>query len=102
MCIAGAGAVSHEQLCELSEKVFQLQLRCIPSISEAIADKLAEQFSDIESLQDALRDVNTSPRIRVNRLILQIRTTTSVVTCWLAGWFGGFLKLLCWRSFTCF
>ena len=49
-----------------SENVFQLQLRCIPSISEAIADTLAERFSDIESLQDALRDVKTFPRIRVS------------------------------------
>ena len=45
--------------------MFQLQLRCIPSISEAIADTLAERFSDIETLQEALRDVKAFPRIRI-------------------------------------
>ena len=47
------------------ENVLLLQLMCIPSISEKIAEALAERFSDIEDLQESLRDVKAFPRIQI-------------------------------------
>lgn len=45
--------------------VFTRQLMCVPTVSERIAMSLVKQFGDLESLQDALRDVGSFPRIQI-------------------------------------
>ena len=55
---------SKRQRC--SQNVFLMQLMCIPTISEKIAETLTERFCDLESLQDALRDVKAFPHIRIS------------------------------------
>ena len=47
------------------ETVWIRQLMCIPSISERIARLLLDHFGDLRALQDALEDLNSSPRIRL-------------------------------------
>ena len=47
------------------ENVFARQLMCVPSISERIAMCLVHHFGDLESLQAALRDVKTFPRVEI-------------------------------------
>ena len=48
------------------ENVWVRQLMCIPSISERIAQKLLEHFGDMRRLREALADVRTFPRIRLD------------------------------------
>jgi ERCC4-type nuclease len=49
-----------------SETVWIRQLMCIPSISEHIARQLLGHFGSLRSLQDALADLDSFPRIRLN------------------------------------
>ena len=49
-----------------AETVWLRQLMCIPSISERIARKLLEQFGDLRSLQAALGDLSSFPRVRLD------------------------------------
>ena len=49
-----------------SETVWVRQLMCIPSISEHIARQLLGHFGSLRSLQDALADLDSFPRIRLN------------------------------------
>ena len=49
-----------------SETVWKRQLMCIPSISERIARLLLEHFGDLRELQDALEDLKSFPRIRLD------------------------------------
>jgi len=49
-----------------SETVWMRQLVCIPSISERIARTLLEHFGTLRALQEALADVKTFPRIRLD------------------------------------
>ena len=49
-----------------SETVWVRQLMCIPSISEHIARQLLGHFNSLRSLQDALADLDSFPRIRLN------------------------------------
>ena len=48
------------------ETVWIRQLMCIPSISERIARLLLDHFGDLRALQDALEDLNSFPRIRLD------------------------------------
>ena len=58
---------SRRKRCAQADAVFVLQLMCIPSISEKIAEALAGHFGDIESLQEHLRgDVKAFPCIRIS------------------------------------
>ena len=38
---------------------------CIPSVRERIAEHLVDRFGDMETLQTALRDVRSFPRIQI-------------------------------------
>ena len=49
-----------------ADTVFVRQLMCIPSVSERVARKLVEQFGTIGSLQLALRNLETFPRVRLD------------------------------------
>ena len=49
-----------------SETVWVRLLMCIPSISERIARKLLEHFGALRALQEALEDVESFPRIRLD------------------------------------
>ena len=49
-----------------SETVWIRQLMCIPSISERIARKLLEHFGDMRRLREALGDMNSFPRVRLD------------------------------------
>ena len=49
-----------------SETVWVRQLMCIPSISARIARLLLEHFSNLRELQDALEDLNSFPKIRLD------------------------------------
>ena len=48
------------------ETVWIRQLMCIPSISERIARLLLEHFGNLRELQDALADLNSFPKIRLD------------------------------------
>ena len=45
--------------------MFARQLMCVPSVSERIARALVDHFCDLETLQDALRDTSTFPRVQI-------------------------------------
>ena len=49
-----------------SETVWIRQLMCIPSISERVARKLLEHFGDMLTLREALGDMNSFPRVRLD------------------------------------
>ena len=49
-----------------SETVWIRQLMCIPSISERVARKLLEHFGDMRTLREALGDMNSFPRVRLD------------------------------------
>ena len=49
-----------------AETVWLRQLMCIPSISERIARKLLEHFGALRSLQAALGDLSSFPRVRLD------------------------------------
>ena len=53
-----------------ADNVFLLQLMCVPSISEKIAEKLVEHFVDLETLQASLRESRSGgksfPQIRLS------------------------------------
>ena len=49
-----------------SETVWIRQLMCIPSISERIARLLLEHFGNLRELQDALEDLKSFPKIRLD------------------------------------
>jgi len=48
------------------ETVWIRQLMCIPSISERIARLLLEHFGNLRALQDALEDLKSFPKIRLD------------------------------------
>ena len=48
------------------ETVWVRQLMCIPSISERIARLLLEHFVNLRALQEALEDIDSFPKIRLN------------------------------------
>ena len=48
-----------------AENVFARQLMCVPSVSERIAVTLVKHFGDVEALQDALRDTQTFPKVKI-------------------------------------
>ena len=48
-----------------AESVFIRQLMCVPSVSERIAVTLVKHFGDVEALQDALRDTQTFPKVKI-------------------------------------
>ena len=48
------------------ETVWIRQLMCIPSISERIARLLLEHFGNLRDLQDALEDLKSFPKIRLD------------------------------------
>ena len=56
---------SKRQRASDGDSVFVRQLMCIPSVSEGIATRLVQHFGDLESLQAALRDVRSFPRIQI-------------------------------------
>ena len=49
-----------------SETVWIRILMCIPSVSERIARKLLEHFGDMRRLREALGDMNSFPRVRLD------------------------------------
>ena len=49
-----------------SETVWKRQLMCIPSISERIARLLLEHFGNLRGLQDALEDLKSFPKIKLD------------------------------------
>ena len=49
-----------------SETVWIRQLMCIPSISERIARLLLEHFGSLRELQEALQDLRSFPKVRLN------------------------------------
>ena len=49
-----------------SETVWIRQLMCIPSISERIARLLLEHFGNLRALQEALEDLKSFPKIRLD------------------------------------
>ena len=49
-----------------SETVWIRQLMCIPSISERIARLLLKHFGKLRELQEALEDIDSFPRIRLD------------------------------------
>ena len=49
-----------------AETVWIRQLMCIPSISERVALLLLDHFGNLRALQDALEDLNSFPRIRLD------------------------------------
>jgi ERCC4-type nuclease len=61
---------SKRQRASEADNVFARQLMCVPSVSERIAVRLVEQFGDLEALQDALRDVQTFPKIQIGKTCL--------------------------------
>ena len=50
-----------------ADNVFARQLMCVPSVSERIAVALVERFGDVETLQDALRDAQTFPKVQIGK-----------------------------------
>ena len=52
------------------DNVFVRQLLCVPSVSEKFAVALVQQFGDLETLQGALRDVKTFPKIQIGKTCL--------------------------------
>ena len=48
-----------------ADTVFARQLMCVPTVSERIATTLVRHFQDLESLQAALRDVRSFPRLQI-------------------------------------
>ena len=49
-----------------SETVWIRQLMCIPSVSERIARLLLKHFGNLRELQDALEDLKSFPKIRLD------------------------------------
>ena len=49
-----------------SETVWLRQLMCIPSISERIARTLLAHVGSLRAIQEALKDIDSFPRIRLN------------------------------------
>ena len=49
-----------------AETVWIRQLMCIPSISERIARLLLEHFGNLRELQDALEDLKSFPKIKLD------------------------------------
>ena len=49
-----------------SETVWVRQLMCIPTISERIARLLLDHFGNLRAIQDALMDLKSFPRIRLD------------------------------------
>ncbi len=49
-----------------SETVWIRQLMCIPSISERAARKLLDHFGNLRELQEALEDIDSFPKIRLD------------------------------------
>ena len=49
-----------------SETVWVRQLMCIPSISERIARLLLDQIGNVRELQEALEDIDSFPKIRLD------------------------------------
>ena len=49
-----------------SETVWVRQLMCIPSISERISRKLLAHFGSLRAIQEALEDIDSFPRIRLD------------------------------------
>ena len=54
-----------KRVCD-SETVWIRQLMCIPSISERIARLLLDHFVTLRALQEALEDIDSFPRIRLD------------------------------------
>ena len=48
-----------------ADSVFVRQLMCVPTVSERIGAALCKHFGDLESLQDALRDARTFPKVQI-------------------------------------
>ena len=48
-----------------ADSVFSRQLMCVPSVSEKIAVALVQHFGDLETLQEALRDVQSFPKVQI-------------------------------------
>ena len=53
-----------------TDSVFARQLMCVPSVNENIAVAIVQQFGDLEALQEALRDVQTFPKIQIGKTYL--------------------------------
>ena len=58
--------VSKRQRGAEVETVWTRQLMCIPSISERIARLLLEHFGNLRALQEALEDLKSFPKIRLD------------------------------------
>ena len=56
---------SKRQKTSEADSVFVRQLMCVPTVSERIATALSKHFANLESLQDALRDARTFPKVLV-------------------------------------
>ena len=66
------------------ETVWIRQLMCIPSISERIARLLLEHFGNLRELQDALEDLNSFPKIRLDERTCIGKTRLKMLARYLA------------------
>ena len=57
---------SKRQKTSEADSVFVRQLMCVPTVSERIARALTEHFANLESLQDALRNARTFPKVQID------------------------------------
>ena len=67
------------------ETVWIRQLMCIPSISERIARLLLEHFGNLRELQDALEDLNSFPKIRLDERTCIGKTRLKMLARYLAS-----------------
>ena len=56
---------SKRQKTSEADSVFVRQLMCVPTVSERIATALSKHFANLESLQDALREAHTFPKVLI-------------------------------------
>ena len=61
-----APPLSKRKRHEDADVVFLRILMCVPSVSEAVARKLADHFGSLAGLQEALRSTNKFPRIQLS------------------------------------
>ena len=59
-------ATKHTPEKSEADSVFVRQLMCVPTVSERIATALSKHVGgDLESLQEALRDIRTFPKVQI-------------------------------------
>ena len=67
-CAVAAGLrppQTKRQRAAAADAVFARQLMCVPTVSERIATTLVRHFQGLESLQAALHDVRSFPRLQI-------------------------------------